>query len=206
MSGPANIKRARAAGGPFGPLPAVFLFWCACLLSLSPSMAAEPGSAPDLTVTVEKRGERVIVDARMAVEASPPVVWGVLTDFDHMAAFISNLQASSARKLDERSVEVSQKGLAAFGPLSFAFETVRRVELMPPETIRSHQISGTTKFFEGLTRVVFEGGRAEISYHGESVPGVWIPPVIGLAFIRNQTEEQFREIRAEMLRRQGAAH
>lgn len=206
MSGSADIKRARAAGRPVGLLRAVFLCWCACLLSLSPSMAAEPGADPDVTVTVEKRGERVIVDARMTVEASPPVVWGVLTDFDHMAAFISNLQASSARKLDERSVEVSQKGLAAYGPLSFAFETVRRVELVPPETIRSHQISGTTKYFEGITRVVFEGGRAEISYHGESVPGVWIPPVIGLAFIRNQTEEQFREFRAEMLRRQGAAH
>ena len=163
MSGTANIKRARATGGPFGPLWAAFLFWCACLLSLSASMAAEPGSAPDLTVTVEKRGERVIVDARMAVEASPPVVWGVLTDFDHMAAFISNLQTSRARKLDERSVEVTQKGLAAYGPLSFAFETVRHVELVPPETIRSRQISGTMKFFEGVTRVVFEGGRAEIS-------------------------------------------
>lgn len=206
MSGFAKIGQARASNAPFGPLSAALLFWCACLLSLSSAVAAEPGTDPDLTVAVEKRGERVIVDARMAVEASPPVVWGVLTDFDHMAAFISNLKASSARKLDERSVEVSQKGLAAYGPLSFAFETVRRVELVPPETIRSYQISGTTKFFEGITRVTFAGGRAEISYHGESVPGVWMPPVIGLAFIRNQTEEQFREIRAEMLRRQGADH
>jgi carbon monoxide dehydrogenase subunit G len=192
MSGFAKSKRAHTTDGPFGPLSAALLLWCVCLLSLSPSLAAEPVADPDLTVTVEKRGERVIVDARMAVAASPPVVWGVLTDFDHMAAFISNLQASSARKLDERSVEVSQKGLAAYGPLSFAFETVRRVELVPPETIRSYQVSGTTKFFEGITRVTFAGGRAEISYHGESVPGVWIPPVIGLAFIRNQTEEQFR--------------
>jgi hypothetical protein len=206
MSGFAKINHARASDAPFGRLRAALLFWCAFLLSLASAVAAEPGTDPDLAVTVEKRGERVIVDARLTVEASPPVVWGVLTDFDHMAAFISNLQASSARKLDERSVEVSQKGLAAYGPLRFAFETVRRVELVPPETIRSYQISGTTKFFEGITRVAFAGGRAEISYHGESVPGVWIPPVIGLAFIRNQTEEQFREIRAEMLRRQEAAH
>lgn len=177
-----------------------------CLL-VANSMAADASVAtePDLVVKVERRAEQVIVDAKLVVEASPPVVWGVLTDFDHMASFISNLQSSSAKKLGERSFEISQKGRATYGPLSFAFETVRIVELVPPETIRSRQISGTTKSFEGLTRVVFESGRAEISYHGESVPGVWIPPVVGLAFIRNQTEEQFREIRAEMLRRQQTA-
>ncbi len=177
-----------------------------CLLAAD-RIAAEAtnGAEPDLVVKVDRRGERVIVDAKVTVEASPPVVWGVLTDFDRMASFISNLQSSSAKKMDERTFEVSQKGLATYGPLSFAFETVRHVELVPPETIRSRQTSGTTRFFEGLTRVSFEGSRAEITYHGESVPGVWIPPVVGLAFIRNQAEEQFREIRAEMLRRQKAA-
>ncbi|MBL8490609.1 MAG: hypothetical protein JNM82_07515, partial [Rhodocyclaceae bacterium] len=177
-----------------------------CLLAADRIAAgAANGAEPDLVVKVDRRGERVIVDAKVTVEASPPVVWGVLTDFDRMASFISNLQSSSAKKMDERTFEVSQKGLATYGPLSFAFETVRHVELVPPETIRSRQTSGTTRFFEGLTRVSFEGNRAEITYHGESVPGVWIPPVVGLAFIRNQAEEQFREIRAEMLRRQKAA-
>lgn len=180
--------------------------WAALLFSfLTVAALAEPEGAPDLAVRVEKQGERVIVDAKLSVDASPPVVWAVLTDFDHMADFISNLQSSSAKQIDERTVEVTQKGLATYGPLKFAFESVRHVELVPPETIRSRQIRGTTKQFEGMTRVVFAGTRAEISYRGESVPGVWIPPVVGLAFIRNQTEEQFRELRAEMLRRQKIA-
>ena len=58
---------------------------------------------------------------------------------------------------------------------------------------------------EGDTQLKIEGDSTRIAYHGDSIPGVWIPPIIGKIFIENELREQFRDIRNEVARRKQAA-
>jgi hypothetical protein len=155
----------------------------------------------DIGVRIQKDGERIIVDVSLPVAATAMETWKVMTDYDHMASFVSNLESS--RIIDRRgdTLMIEQKGKASRGPLTFTFQNVREIVLTPPREIRSRLVSGDLEASEFTTRVVDHGTSAEIVNHGEFIPKVWVPPIIGPAVIEAETRKQFQELRAEILRR-----
>jgi hypothetical protein len=155
----------------------------------------------DIGVRIQKDGMRIIVDVNLPVAATAIETWNVMTDYDHMASFVSNLQSSRIIDRQGDTLMVEQKGKASRGPLTFAFQNVREIVLTSPREIRSRLVSGDLEASEFTTRVVDHGNSAEIVNHGEFIPKVWVPPVIGPALIEAETRKQFQELRAEILRR-----
>ena len=158
-----------------------------------------------ISVRAQKDGETIVVDAAFSVPVTPREAWDVLTDFDRMEEFVSNLQYSKILSRIGNRLQVAQKGRAAHGLISFVFESIRDVDLVPYQSIRTRLVSGNMKKLEGLTVLTPEPGGTRVSYHGESIPGVWVPPVFGLRFIEKEVAEQFDEIRDEILKRKGIA-
>ena len=158
--------------------------------------------AKDIVVHVKKNGATIIVDVEMAVQAPPLAAWDVLTDYDHMAQFVTNVQASKITDRKGNTLVVAQKSGTSFGLLKFSFDNVREVELVPHSEVRSKLISGDMKASAFTTRIVSNGGGgARVFNHGEFVPTMWVPPVIGTAFLEAETRRQFHELRNEMTRR-----
>ncbi|MBI3222389.1 MAG: SRPBCC family protein [Nitrosomonadales bacterium] len=147
-------------------------------------------------------GDEVIVDLNLLVPATRQEAWAVLTDFEHMSGFVSNLKESRGMASAGDTLEIFQRGSAAYGPISFPFESTRAIQLTPPEKIQSHLLSGSMRKMEGTTRLTQEGAQTRIVYHADTVPGVWIPPLVGKTFIEHETREQFNEMRHEIIRRQ----
>ena len=168
------------------------------IIGCSPSLAAEP-----LEVHVEKAGDAVVVDVRATVNVPPSIAWDVLTDYDHMADFVSALKTSRVLSRSGNRLEVEQKGGAQFGFLHFDFSSVRAVDLTPQREIRSRLLRGDFERFDFTTRVETANGSTVIIHHGDYVPKRWVPPGVGPSIIASQTELQYRELIAEMLRRQG---
>ncbi|MBI5921900.1 MAG: SRPBCC family protein [Betaproteobacteria bacterium] len=173
------------------------------LLWLLPT-GAEAVSPDDIEIRIQVDGAAVHADVSLTVSATPPEVWAVLTDFAHMPEFISNLSSSQVLSREGNLLTVAQKGKASVGPLSFEFESVREIRLSPFELIRTRQLSGNLKRFEGTTELILENGRTRIHHHSDSISNVWIPPLIGPKFITSETREQFTEMRQEILRRKHA--
>jgi len=159
----------------------------------------------DIDVHVRQAGRQVIVDVALAVEATATEVWHVLTDYDHMATFVSNLEVSKIVERDNNSLTVLQKGKASRGLLTFSFENVRQIVLTPYSEIRSRLISGDLEASEFTTRLVDHGASVGITNHGEFIPNVWVPPLIGPAMIAAETRKQFGQLRDEILRRKALA-
>lgn len=159
----------------------------------------------DVAVHIQRDGARIIVDVRLPVAATALETWAVATDYDHMASFVSNLESSRVIERAGNTLTIEQKGRASRGPLSFAFQNVREIVLTPPREIRSRLVSGDLEASEFTTRVIDHGASAEIVNHGEFIPKVWVPPVIGPALIEAETRKQFAELRAEVLRRKAEA-
>ncbi|MDQ6621253.1 MAG: SRPBCC family protein [Pseudomonadota bacterium] len=174
---------------------------CGLLLACAVPLAALAATDDDITVDVVRRGEVIVVDVQAPVEATQAQAWAVLTDYEHMAAFISNLKVSAVLNRAGNRLQVQQAGEARKGPLRFAFETVRAIELIPEREIRSTLISGDFKFYEMTTQVVSGAGKTVIRNHGEYIPKRWVPPGIGPAMIAAETRKQYAEIRAEVIRR-----
>jgi len=158
--------------------------------------------ASDIVVHVKKNGATIIVDVEMMVQAPALATWDVLTDYDHMAQFVANVQSSKITDRKGNTLVVAQKSGTAFGLLKFSFDNVREVELVPHSEIRSNLISGDMKASAFTTRIMSNGGGVtRVVNHGEFVPTMWVPPVIGTVFLESETRRQFHELRNEIMRR-----
>jgi hypothetical protein len=171
--------------------------WLAALAVSSLAAAVDE----DIVVHAKKEGAEIVVDVDCPVRAPVLMVWDVLTDYDNMSSFISNLQYSVIQGRVDNVLKVRQSGKATRGPLTITFDNVREVELRPFTEVRSRLISGDLKASAFTTRLVNVDGLVHIVNSGRYTPKMWVPPLIGPAMIEAETRKQFGEIRAEILRR-----
>lgn len=169
---------------------------CQCV---SIPLAAE--TTPDIAVHVEMRGEVIRVDVDMIIAAPPKEVWEVLTDFEHLPRFISNITSSKVVSRVGNTVRVAQSGKTNFGPLTFDFQSEREITLSPFTRFESRMISGNLKRFNGTTQLESIEGGTKARFHSESVPEKVIPLGRARPLIEAETREHYQEIRNEVLRR-----
>jgi hypothetical protein len=162
-----------------------------------PPVYADPDPDKSIAIEVTRNGNMLIVDATIVLSSTPREAWDVLTDYDHMVKFLHHLQFSKIVEGADNKIQVAQKGKATFGPLSFAFDSVREVELKPYQEIRSHVISGSIKQGDGTTRLIPEGNGTRIVYHNETMPNNWVPPGIGPVLVGKEIRAQFEDMKNE---------
>jgi len=168
---------------------------------LSAAAHPAPPDSGDIAVAIRRDGDAIDVDVQLRVEATPQQVWDVLTDYGHMADFVSNVAMSRIVRREDDRLDVAQTSRLTFGPFAFTFDNAREIELVPLREIRSKVVSGDMKGSAFTTRLFGEGGETRITNHGRFLPDRWIPPLIGTAVLEAETRKQFAEFREEMLRR-----
>jgi hypothetical protein len=176
----------------------LLLIWSALFIQIA---MAEPAVDEDIEIKVKIAGESVTVDLSLVVQATRQEVWSVLTDFGHMADFVSNLKESRVISTSGNTLKIFQRGVATYGPINFPFESTREIRLTPFDKIKSHMISGNMRKMEGMTRLIDEGGQTRIIYHTDTIQEVWVPPLAGNLFIEHEIREQFKEMRNEIMKR-----
>jgi uncharacterized protein YndB with AHSA1/START domain len=154
-----------------------------------------------IAVNIQREGETIVVDVDLVVDATPQQVWDVMTDYDHMARFVSSVAMSRIVGRTDGKLEVAQSSRFGFGPFALTLENVREIEFVPWREIHSTLVRGDMKASAFTTRIVADGDGTRITNHGRFTPDRWIPPVIGSAVLESATRKQFAEFRAEILRR-----
>ena len=162
---------------------------------------AKAGSDDAIDVGVRMQDGEVFVDVRFHVRATPQEAWAVMTDYDHATDFISNLEKSVILSRTDGTLLVSQKGRMGFGPFSVPIETVTEIRLTPYETMQARLVSGNLKKNASTTRLIADASGTRVVYHLESIPDVWLPPLIGRALVEYETRARFGQVVDEILRR-----
>lgn len=190
----------------------VFVFALALVCLFAPPAnadaiaSANPEAGRSVEVRVQMRDDEVIVDVQCYVHATPQEVWAVMIDFDRAAEFVSKLERSVVQSRTDDTLVVSQKGWMGFGPFfSLTIETVTEVRLIPNEKMEGRLLSGNMKKNESTTKLLADGPGTRIYYHLESIPEVWVPPIIGRALVEYETRGRFEELLDEILRRKTLA-
>ena len=173
----------------------------AALLAAGTATAQPLPDDQDIDVKIVRDGPQMIVDVALRVRASPQDAWGVLTDYNDMARFVSTLKASSIDRRSGNELQVTQHGAVQFGLISIPFTTVRRITLVPYREVRTDVVDGSMKSSQFVTTLVPAGDETQILQHGIVVPDIWIPPGVGPAIIAARTRKQWQEFRAEIMRR-----
>jgi uncharacterized protein YndB with AHSA1/START domain len=172
----------------------------ACLC-VTPPIAAE--TSPDIAVHVDMRGDVIRVDVDLLIAAPPKEVWEVLTDFEHLPRFISNITSSKIVSRAGNTVRVAQSGKTSLGPLTFEFQSEREMTLSPFTGFESRMVSGNLKRYNGTTQIESVEGGTKLRFHSESIPETVIPLGLARSLIEAETREHYQEIRNEVLRRRG---
>ena len=190
--------------------PAVrYLLLIAATLLCFSAIHADADSDQPIEVGVRIEGDKVVVDVNFHVRATPQEAWAVMTDYDHATAFISKLEKSTVLSRTDEMLLVEQKGKMGFGPFSMTIETVSEVRLTPFEEMKSRMVSGNMKKSEATTRLIADATGTWIVSHLESIPNVWMPPLIGRVMVEFEARARFRQLRDEILKRKalsGAEH
>ena len=182
-------------------------FAAALLLALTPGMtwAAAPEAGNEIVVRVDIAEDVIRIDADVTIPASAREVWDVLTDFEHTPRFISNVKSSKVLARSGNVVRVAQTGKAGFGPFSFEFKSTREVILTPFEKLESRMIEGNMKRFRSTTELETVGNATRLTLHSESVPETLLLLNLGRPVIESETQEHYREILREVLRRKAGS-
>ena len=172
------------------------------LLSLpSPDVVAQAPQGNEIQITIEKIGHVNVVDVSVSVLATPQETWAVLTDWDNLTSFMTNIKASHVVARSGDTVRVKQTVRANVWPFSFDIELDREIELFPYERMQFRLLDGDFAKMEGTVRLVADPTGTRILSHVESIPKFWIPPLIGPMIMERETRDQFRQIIDEIARR-----
>ncbi len=156
---------------------------------------------PPVSVDVRNDGGQIIVDADFVVPVIPEQAWEVLTDFDNLPRFNSGIRSSKVTGRAGNVLQVAQKAVTKYGPLTFSHDSVREVTLVPHSTIHERLISGHMRRMEETTWLSPEGGHTRVVYHAVFVPGNWVPVTVTNLFMKREARVQFQELANEMVRR-----
>lgn len=161
-------------------------------------------SGANVSVRVDIQGDTVRINAEAVIAATPKEVWEVLTDWENLPRYISNIAASKIVAKGENTVRVAQTGKAGFGPFSFEFQSTREMTLSPYEKFESRMVAGNMKQFRGLTQLDSVEGGTRIRYQSEAVPDTILPLGLARSTIESETREHYSEITREVMRRKAS--
>lgn len=152
-----------------------------------------------------RKGEFIEVRAHATVDASLPVIWSTLTDYERLPEFIPGLRKSKVTSRRGDTVVVEQSGEARFLIFTFPIDVTLEARERPPSSIQVRAIAGNLRHFEGGYRVEpAAGGGVELRWAGRIIPDVSLPTLIGEVVMRMQIEDQFTGMVREIERREQA--
>ena len=175
-------------------------------LVLSPVGAQEalPASLAASDVRFTRNADAVHLEVDMLTPVSLETAWQVLTDFQHTARFVPNLERSQVTERKGNRLRVEQQGRAFFGPFWVTFGSVREIELHAMREIRAHQITGTARSMSSVMRLSTVPDGTRLEYRADIISDTYLPPIVGPAAVRHETAEQFSAILREMSEREAA--
>lgn len=179
----------------------IVLVVCACCVA-APAIAA---GDRDLEVKVQMVGEEIRAQVSLFVRAPLQLVWDVITDYERAPEFTRDLQVSRIISRSGDTLRLLQKSQLRYGPFTIPLETVKDIRLVPPRRTEARLVSGSMKKYEATTDLVRDTGGTRILVRWTAVSDSALVAFAGESVVKRETEDGFRQLRDEILRREHIA-
>jgi hypothetical protein len=145
----------------------------------------------------------ITVRAFIDVAVDTHLAWSVLTDYNHLAEFVPDMQSSSVVSKPGEPIRVLQRGQKSWLILDAPFEVLMQMDETPYSHIAFHQLSGTLRDMFGEWRLIPVRGGVRITYYARMEPGLLSPRAPGDSLlIQSDIGRMLEAIGREMVRRQ----
>jgi carbon monoxide dehydrogenase subunit G len=176
-----------------------------CLIAAAswaaPALTAAQSGDQEIAVQVQKDHSAYDIEFEFTVPATIEQTWNVLSDFDHMAQILSNMDSSRIVSRDGNRITVAQTSHGKIGLIHVSVDGLREIVLTPPTEMRSHLIKGDLKASDFTTELHGEGAITRVTGHGRIVVVPWVSFALGADTVAAQTRQHYQELREEVLRR-----
>jgi ribosome-associated toxin RatA of RatAB toxin-antitoxin module len=156
--------------------------------------------------TERAEGRQRVISARIQIPHPIEQVWGILTDYDHLADFIPNL--SKSRQIDhpQGGIRIEQIGTQSLLRLKFCARVVLDMLEQFPNRLAFQMVEGDFKIFQGSWTLhpvtLAEGDGTDLVYAVTVLPPRAMPVgmierrlkqglVVNLSAIRRRADELF---------------
>jgi carbon monoxide dehydrogenase subunit G len=163
-------------------------------------LVSSADAQPQVTVTQAEDG-LISVVADDQVAAPVDVVWQTLTDYEHLASFIPDMQTSRVISAPGEPLHVRQEGATRFIGYNFPINGTFQIDTDPPNKVQFHSIAGNVRDMEGSYRLEMSGAVTHLHYEARFRPDFWVPALIGPSIMHGEINRQFEGLAAEILRR-----
>ena len=172
----------------------------AALSCRAPLASAKDGhSQPD--VTVQEEHGTYSVRARFHVPQSPSLAFAVLTDYEHIPRFMSDIKTSTVLERSAGRAVVDQEGLSRFMMFSKRVHLVLEIT-EGADSVRFRDRCGRSfAAYEGLWRIVARDGGTDIVYELNADPSFSVPQGILKRLLRRDSGRMIASLRQEMASR-----
>lgn len=124
------------------------------------------------------------------------VAWQAMTDYEAMASYMPGMQRSEVQSVDGDTLRVLQEGSSGVGLLRVSVRTLLDV------TLRGHvanwvSVSGNLES-NGHAQATARADGSEVRYTALLHPRMWLPPLLGPWFLRQQLQRQMTALREHM--------
>ena len=164
-------------------------------------LLAGAAQAAEIRVNASRHDGALYVEASAAVDGDLLQAWRVLTDYDHLSAFIPGMRVSRVLAREGNNVVLEQKGEARLLFLAFPLEVRLAVAEYPHRRIVAHAVAGSFTEMTGTYFLDERDNRVVLRYQGRMVPDFLVPPLIGTLVLRRNVETQFTALVDEIERR-----
>ncbi len=152
------------------------------------------GSYP-LTLTLDWPGpHQTSVRGELTLPVSMGRLWEVLTDYDHLADFIPNLQHSEVLRRDKHSLLLRQEGKIWLPFYRRKVEAVFKVQEVPPKAILFEAVEGDFLLYKGSWEMEKQEEGTKVTYQVTAEPNFWMPRWVINELERQTLKATFRAI------------
>ena len=192
MASKALTFRKSESGGRFLTAAAMFVF-------LHASLAAAEQSPGNLTVREEKGVYTVV--ARFLVDQPASVALTVLTDYEQIPRFMTDVRTSIVRSRGTGWAVVEQEAESRLMMFSKRIHLVLLIEEQPDALIFRDRCGQTFVRYEGAWRLSSEDGHTLITYELTAEPSFDVPGVILKRVLRRDSGRMIVSLQREIAAR-----
>jgi len=168
----------------------VMLLACSLWAWSSTLVAAQPGP-PALELNVKRvssvqDGTIYQIASSGIVAATPAVVWRVLTDYNHLADYVPDLDSARVVSRNGDQVTVEQLGTAHFLFFRHAIHLLVQVHEQAPNKIDISLIDGDMKVYRASWELIpsADASSTRVMYNATIEPKFYVPEIVGESLIR----------------------
>lgn len=173
-----------------------------CLMALVLLLVAQPARASDVAMVVADHKGHYLVEGEFHTSAPLATAWCVLTDYEHIGAFVSSVRSSRLVRQPDGRQFLAQDAVGGVFPFRRTIRVLLELEEFPGDRIEFRDVLGRDfRAYSGTWTVLAEPTGTRVHYALVANPRVALPALIGRGVMSANARGLLEQVRGEMERR-----